>query len=900
MEVIHWMRSWFANLFRPKGMHDDLAEEMEHHLSMAIGKKVAEGLSPKEARREALKEFGAVERIKEECHDAWGTRLVMDLWRDLLLSLRLLKKNKGFALAVLLTLGLCISGNTIVFSILDEVLGPPSYPEPNRVVEIYHSMPGMGIERSNSSIGLYLDYSENTTAFEQLALVDDTGLNISTDDGATMRGLGLRVSQDFFEMIRVRPLIGQFFEAEHFVHSNNRHVILTESFWRTQFASDTDVIGQTIKLHSRPFKVIGVAPRQASIHFPELRFFQAWTWNPNTVDLLKSRRYQNYTQIWGRLKPGISVEQARAQISALDRRFYNEAPQTKKDRLDRSRPTAKLETFQESRVKSIGSRLYLLQASVLLVLLIGCINVLNLQLTRSLVRIGEYAMRRSLGASRISLLRQVFTENLILCMGSCAIGIVGAWIGLEAINQFVAQDLLPNVSRIEISSTTIAHTIFLTICVAIVLGFFSALPVLKDNQSALVQGASRKTTASKPLKLFRSILVSMQVAVSLILLVGAGLLLQSFFNALRTDTGFDPRSVKTFGLELSWDYGSEEAVTSFYDRLKESFSEIAGVEAIALTEFLPTVSEFYNWDVLLASPSDESSLGKVSSNYCGVSDGFFELLGIPLVEGRTFRPSDMLDGVRNVVVDRRFADHYFPGRNAVGQQITNDAARTPESMWTIVGVVEDITHNGLDRRDIASSARGWCPLVYLPLNSTNTLREFHVLIETDRSFEDLMPVARAHLRGLDPLLPIYMPGELENMIVGSVDGRRAFVFLLGILGFMALLLSAVGIYGVLSYDVSQYTREIGLRIAIGSPKNLVLGQVLNQGLAKAAFGSGLGLVGAWALSKYLTDYLYQVNPIDPIAYFFVTTFLLVVVLIASYLPARQATRICPMEALRVD
>ncbi len=901
MELIHYIRKSFGNLFQRRRLNEEMTEEMEHHLSMSIDRYEQEGMSPDEARRAAMRDFGGVGKLQEEVRDAWGTLVVMDLIRDSRYALRLLCKSKIFTLATVLILGLCIAGNAIVFSILHSILGPPSYPDPDQVVEIYNSYPGTGLDRMSSNIAQYLDYSENTSVFEQLSLVDETTVNLSSALG-TVRGTGLRVTKEYFDMFRTRPLVGRFFVDEDFDHNDNSSLILTEAYWRNHFAGSSDVVGETLVFHGKPFTIIGVAPQAASAHFGALSFFQAWTWDVQRTEFYKERRHRNYTNLWGRLKAGVTVDQAKAQIDALDQRYVQQVSQEQRDSLNRQKHETKLETFQQTRQYRYGASLYLLQGSVLLVLLIGCINILNLQLTRGAGRSTEYAMRKSLGASRLALFRQVLIESGLLSLGSCLLGLLAGWWGLSLVNQFLLPDLWSGLSSIELSATSVWRVLFLSIGIALLLGVFSIVPVLKEGLSISIRESSRKTTASRSMVNFRSFLVSSQLALSLILLIGSGLLLQSFFNALNRDSGFDARDVKTASLELSWNYSSREKVSQFYSRLKTSLRSLPGIESAALATKLPSLEGegYQNWSIFPGKSELDAMAGSNSSNIVFVSEGYFEALKIPLLEGRLFTAADTENPTRNVVVDRNFAEHFFPGQSPIGQQVYDERDRKSEYACTIIGVVENVSHNGLDRGDGLSATSGRYPLLYYPLNFNYTPREFSFLVRSKRSFSELLDLARENIKDLDPQLPLFLAGELDQMVDESLNDRRAFMLLISILGAMALLLSGIGVYGTLSYDVSQRVKEIGIRVAIGASRTLILKKILSQGFRKAMVGIAVGLMGAWILSDRLSDFLFQVSPLDPIAYIGVSLFLLAVAFIASYAPARKATLVDPIEALRSE
>ena len=900
MSILRRLYNRSKVLFRNRKLEDDLEDELKFHLEMEIEKNRERGLSAQEARRTALLTFGGVEQIKEECREAWGTRWILDIGRDFRLGLRLLRKNKGFTTAVLLTLGLCIAGNTIVFSILDAVLGPPSYPEPDRVVEIYNSYPGTGLDRFSSNIALYLDFSENTEAFTDLALVQGTTVNMMLNN-TTARSRGLRVTPDYFEMLQVQPLIGTLFNEVDQVHGNSNVIVLTESHWRTKFESDPNVVGLSLRMDNSPFTIIGVAPESASMHYENRNFYQAWTWSAENAQNQKDNRHSNYAQLWGRLKPGISIAQAQAQVNVLDKRFYDRTIPLLQDYLDRHQHESKIETFQEASADIFGRSLYLLQGSVLLVFLIGCINIANLQLTRGLGRLSEFAMRKALGASHLALMRQLLMENVALVIGSCFLGILLAWGGLIITNQYLIRDLLPQIANIGLSNFSLFLTFGLSTAVAVLLGFISLIPVLRENLTDFIHEGGRKATTGKSMKALRSILVSAQVALSLILLSGAGLLMQSFIHALNTDAGFDSHNISTtsFGLP-SLAYNDSDDIIKFRSDLKAILNEIPSIGSLSFSSNIPVIYNDENWAVSIPGYELVDGEGFPSVNINIVSDGYFETLGIPILSGRFMNTSDIASDTINVIVDREFSERYFHGRNPIGSKITFDPRLPMEEMPTIVGVVENVKHSGLDREEIQSQDRGRYPMVYLPMNPKYTRNNIIILIKSERAHEDLLPIVRSKIHELDPHLPLFRTGQLDTMLRDSLNSRRAFMLLIIILAAMALLQSAIGIYGVLAYDVAQHTREIGLRIAIGAPRGIVLKQVIRQGMSKVVMGLTVGLICAWIFSGYLSEFLYQVKPTEPLAYIAVTLFLAIIALIASYLPARKATLIDPMEALRSE
>ncbi len=904
-----WLRSIHLRLralFRNGRHQSDLDEEMQAHLDQLISDFKEEGLTEEQAEKRALKEFGNIESLKEEARDSWGMRVVMDLISDIRYSSRLLWQSKGFSVAVLLTLGLCIGGNTIVFSILNTALGPPAYPEPDRVVEIYNNYPGKGIGRSSSNIPLYLDFRDNADAFERLTLVDEISANI-TSGSAISRGVGLLVTADYFNVFKFDPLVGQLFGEEHFIEGSGDVIVLTESHWRTHYASEAKVVGKTITVDSELLTIIGVAPEAASWQNRELDFFRAWTWSAERVQFETTVYYgrnNNYANLWARLKPGASILDAKAQVDALDRRFAETASERITDWMRTHQHESKIETFQQSRLDELGRPLSLLRGGLLLVLLIGCVNVINLQLNRGLNRLPEFAMREALGASKFALVRRLVVECFALVLCGCLAGMFFAWGGIFWVNQIFLKDMLPAVDWVSIDSSAVGSALALSAVVGVVIGLFSAAAICRENLNAAIREYGGKTTASKWMQTLKSGLVSGQLAMTLVLLIAAGLLLQSFNKALNGDSGFDAQEVVTASIKLpDTSYGDTESVIDLYTRLEESIKGMPGVESFALVAYLPALS--LHGDGPVRVPDYEAVHGEDLSNvnYNMVSIDYFKTMGIPLLSGSGFSFADAGGDTRNVIVDQEFAERYFEGDSPIGRKIVANSSRMlPVEKWsTIVGVVENVKHKGLDSVGGNPDTRdGRMPLVYLPLNPRSFSREFSVLVKSERSHQELVPLVRESVQAIDLHLPIFLSGSLDKLIRGTLDDRQAFMLLIVVLGGIALLLSLVGIYGVLSFDVSQRTREIGIRIAMGAPKSVILRNVLNQGLFRAGVGLLVGLVVTRVLSSRLAGLLYEVSPYEPGAYLVVMLLLLIISLAASYFPAKRATRIHPIEALRVD
>ena len=864
-----------------------MPEEIRQHIDLRTERNLGAGMSPDEARHAALRQSGGASRIQEECRDQRSWVWLELIRRDFLHAGRMLGRYRGFTAAAVTSLALCIGANTIIFSMLFAlVIRPLPFEEPGRLVEIYNSFPKVGIPKLASNIGQYLDIRQNAPAFAQVALwrLDDSTLG---EDSGPSRISGAIATAEIFDLLGVRPLLGRFFTPENHVPAADKVVVLTQSFWESHFQSDPGVIGRTLRLDGQPFEIIGVAPRIFEAFDARVRLVRPLSWPPG-----QQFGQTGYSpQLFGRIKLAAGVGDAGSQVAALDKKYYDGAPPDTRDFFDRTGHLIRVDTVHAQRAGPVRTSLFLLQGGVLFVLLIGCVNVANLLLARSNARSGEFAMRVALGASRGAIARQLLVESALLACLGAACGLFLAWSGLSAANRFTAQ-LLPGALPFGLDSHVLGYTATITAVLALFVGL---LPVLNLQGGKLPgQLAGRGTSASCRAQTTGSVLVIAQIAFALVLLTGAGLLMRSFANVLAVEPGFDPQQV--IGARIAVPPEKEK---SFPPRLEAALREIPGVEAslATATPFL-LVSTFQVSMPLgafrlreYALPSDMSL---PSVFYCGATPSYLKVMHVPLREGRWFDESDMKKG-RAVVVDESFAKRYFAGRSAVGQHLVLNAPppKKDEDWLEVVGVVGNVRHNGVEDKSGQ-------PFLYLPLTQTPFYGTMSVLIRTARSVPEVISLLRQRVAAIDPALPVYAAGPMEGVIGDSFSNRRGVMLLLASFAGVALLLSAVGIYGMLAYDVARRTREIGIRSAIGATRPQIVALILRQGLWKAILGIIAGLAGTAVLSRFMTSLLFAVKPTDPFVYAAVSLLLLAVAALACWLPARRASRVDPTIALRAE
>ncbi|HWA86444.1 MAG TPA: ABC transporter permease [Opitutus sp.] len=809
---------------------------------------------------------------------------------DLRQAVRQLRKAKGISAAVLVTLALGIGATTAIFSMVYSLmLKPLPFDQPERLVEIFDSARKAGLNKMPSNVVQFLDYSKNGTSYETLALwrLDETMFG---DSGAETRLAGAVATGEIFGLLRVKPVIGRFFTRDNSKEGADKVVVLTESFWQTEFAEDPGVIGRKIRLDGESYEVVGVAPRELSALDARMKYIRPFSWKPQQED--SRGRYGLYISMFGRLKPGATLAQANAEAEAFEKRYYDAAPPPTRAFMERSGIKEEVGGVQAERVEPVKTTLLLLQGGVAFVLLIGCANVANLLLVRSNARQSELAIRAALGAGRGVIARQLLVESLLLTGLGAVLGLGLAWSALRAINHYLVK-MLPQALAMSLDLRVLGFAVALALVVGGLIGLAPVWHVLRTNLAEVIQRGGRGASSGRGIRALSGALVVVQVAVALMLLTGAGLLIHSFAKALNVDPGLDPRQVVVGRVALPGAYrASDDAAKGIQERLRQALAEIPGVSGVAFSFSTPFRGGLPINAMTLAEDTLPPGSPQPGAWRVVVSPEYFATLKLRLVEGRFLERQDEAAPGRHFVVDESFARKFFPNKSAIGGRFTFGNRPEKESDWpTIVGVVRDVPQNGVEDKS-------GNPFVYqLMQGRPGGLTWF---LRTERTESDVTAAVRAKIRAIDPTIPAYDTSTLEKEIGGSFDSRRAVMLLLASFAGIALFLSALGIYGVLAYDVSQRTREIGVRGAIGATAPQIVALILKQGLWKAGIGLAIGLVGAWLLSRTMTGLLFQVKATDPVVYVAVALVLLAVAVLASWLPARRAARIDPIRALREE
>lgn len=892
-----WLRSLrFAlrALFGRDRKQAELDEEFQFHLEMRARDLEEQGMSRKEAFREARKLFGGLDKFKEESRDSWGTRVVVGVVRDVRHSFRLLWKSKVFSFAVVGTLALCIGANTTVFSVLyDLVLRPLPFENPDRIVRVYNvskTNPNdpTAVGYGGSSWPQWHDFSDQADLFEGFAYSTTRGANRVFRE---RRLEGIRVNLDFFRIFAVKPELGRFFSSETDQIADSDVVVISESMWKQEFASNSEIIGKRMEFLNRsPATIIGVAPSslealdsQIDIFIPE--------YNPPRDKYIESRYFEG--KIWGRLKPGANYEQAMAQLNSIDQRWYEEVASPRfRAEYERRQPEI---AFEKPNI--LTNRLVLLQGGALLLLFVCALNVANLLASRTSQRCHELSVRHSFGANRALLSRLMLCESGALALSGAAIGSGMALLGLEVVNDYLSV-LMPEQARVTLSVPVLVLALSVSTGFAVFMGLLPLLLLWKTRLIQTVDSSVRVSSASGLMRRVNSGLVVSQLAITFALLIGAGLLFRSFANVLSIEPGFEPSIIVAGGVNVAQATRDHQEQIELRKRVLAVVHEIPGVENVSHRAYSYILIE--KNDGWAGGPFTMRGPNGIETHWgitqLTVGQDFFDTLGMPLLEGRVFRSDEPVgaDARESLVVDELFVQTYLSGKDPVGVEMVT--SRNPPGtgmFWgRIVGVVKRANFNGFEESD-------QLPFIYRCRDSKR-IWGFTLLLRTKRPFENIVSDIRTKLREVHPNLHFYEPHSLATKVEDLYVERKGITLLMGIFAAVALLLSSIGIYGVLSYDVQQRRREIGIRSAIGASKENVLKLIVQEGMMKASFGLFLGLIGSIYLTRFLDNLLFGVTTFDMRTYFVALAGLLLLALAASFVPARQAASVSPLRAISAD
>jgi putative ABC transport system permease protein len=797
------------------------------------------------------------------------------IFKDMRYALRMLIKSPGFAAVAVLTLAIGIGANTAIFSVVNSVLlRPLPFRDPDRLVMLYENNQTKGHTRVPVAAPNYIDWRNQNQIFEQMAANWVTSFNLASG-GDPERLRGARVSAGFFEMLGVQPIRGRVFSAEEDQPGRDNVVLASYGLWQRRFGADPGIIGKTVKLNGQDYTLIGVMPH--GFQFPE----QAELWTPAAFnnDSL-SNRGGHFIYVLGRLKQGATLGQAQGEMATIARRLEQQYPDFNEGW------GVDIVPLHEMLVGDMKQTLLVLLAAVGFVLLIACSNVANLLLARATSRHKEIAIRSALGATRLHLIRQLLTESLMLALLGGGLGLLLALWGVDLLVS-INPDNIPRIQEIGVDRWVLGFTLLLSVFTGLAFGLVPAIQSSRLDLTESLKDSGRNLTASARHRV-RSLLVITEVALALVLLIGAGLMIKSFYGLLQVRPGFNPEKLLTMEISLrGTNYSESDKRAEFFRNVLERVKNQPGVESAGVTASLPLSRNEHMYGLIMEGQSNTASATLPTSSYAAVSADYFSTMGIPLVKGRYFTEQDNKSGRRVAIINEALARRYFPNEDPIGKRL--EITNGPPAQREIVGVVGDVKQSGLDK-DV--TAQIYEPYLQQPYSTMS------LVVRGSGSPASLTGAVRSQVQVVDRDQPISNIKTMEQLVADSVAQPRLSMFLLGIFAAVALLLSAVGIYGVMSYSVFQRTHEIGIRMALGAQARDVLRMIVGQGMSLALIGVGLGLTAAFVLMRIMSSLLYQVSATDPSTFVAISFLLTGVAFLACYIPARRATRVDPMIALR--
>jgi putative ABC transport system permease protein len=874
------------SLFRRHKLDRDLDDELSAHLELAVEENLQRGLSPAEARRQALIRFGGTQQAKEQHRDARALPFFETLLQDLRFALRMLRKSPGFTAVAVLTLALGIGANSAIFSVVYAVLLKSlPYPQAHRLVMVYENvyLPNYQNDRNEVSPGNFSDWTRQNTVFESMAAYRNRSFNL-TGIGEPLRIEGELVSASFFATLRVDPTLGRGFTTEEDRPGASHVVVMSDGLWKSHFGSDAQILGKNIFLDGESYAVVGVAP--PGFHFPDL---DDQLWVPIALPPAeRENRGSHYLEVFARLRSDATLKQAQAEMSVMARHLTELYPNSNTGQ------TVNVVSLQEDLAGPVRPTLLVLWGAVGLVLLIVCANVANLLLARASARQREIAVRLALGASRSRLFRQLLTESTIFALLGCAFGLLLARWGVGVL-KLLATSHLPRTDEFTLNTTVLVFSATIAIFAGLISGLAPALQTVRGNVQDTLKSGSRESAAGSPLRL-RNLLVVVEMGLGVVVVIGAGLLLRSFLQIEHVPLGFEPQGVLTFrAIPRGEKYSQPSQRTAFYQQAIERMDALPGVKSAAAVTFIPLtfVRGSKGFTIEGRAPTAPGQIPM--AGYDVVTPGYFATMRIPLREGRDFSWSDTPQTQPVVIINEAMARTYWPQEDPLGKRIRQGSLDDKQLPWlTIAGVVGDIREF-----DPLTPAR---PTMYFPIaqfpHSGGLLRDWVV-----RAAGDPLPVAssvRSAVWNVDKDMPVTKVRTMEEVRSLSIASQRLNLLLFALFAALALVLATVGIYGVMAYSVAQRTREIGIRIALGARSNNVLGLVLAQGFRLAALGLFLGLMAAFVLTRLMASMIYGISSTDAATFVTVVLLLASVALAACYIPARRAMHVDPMVALRYE
>jgi len=879
MKWLNVLAARFRALVRRDEVLNDIDEEMRAHIDMETEANRALGMTPEEARISAAKSFGNVGSIRDLAYEVKGGGFMETLWQDMRYSARMLLKHPGFALIAVFTISLGIGANTAIFSIVNAVLLRPfPYQQPEQLVMVGERT---STGRSSVSYPNFVDWRDQNDVFDAVSVIRSNENYNLTGAGEPERLIGRLVSSGFFSLLGTKPVLGRDFVSEDDRAGATPSVILSHAFWTRKFSNDPGVVGRQITLNNQTYTIVGVAPAgfqfglDADVSVPiglSAERFQARGADPGIG-------------VVARLKPNVSLQQAETETNLIYARLEQQYPQSNSGRRAHFTP------LHEYFTGNVQRPLLILLGSVGLVLLIACANVANLLLVRASTRKREMSVRAALGASRARIIRQLLTESLMLATIGAALGVLLAHWGVGFIAQHLP-DGVPRLNEADVDLRVLFFTVGISLVTGLLFGLAPALQASRLNLTDALKEGDRGSSGGR--QRVRSMLVVGEIALTLTLLVGAALLIQSFRRVLQVDPGFEPQNLLTMQISASNPDGHQ--VMGFFNQLQENVRRLPGVKSVAISNGLPLGVVNRRTFFLEGRPQPEKGKEPDGLRYT-VSPDYFQTMGIELVKGRLFTAHDTQNTPLTVVIDEALAQH-FGNEDPIGKRLSQSSSGTPS--YEIIGVVRHVEQDSLDGSGMRT------PQFYFNFNQISPerwpgmVRRVNLLTRTEVEPTSLAASVRDQIARLNKDQAVFNVRSMEQIVSQSLAARRFSMLLLSAFAIVALALASIGIYGMLSYAVAQRTREIGLRMTLGAQAGTVLRLVIGQGMRLTLVGVALGLITSLALTRTIENLLFGVSATDPTTFAGIALLLSLVALAACWIPARRATKVDPIIALRYE
>ncbi len=887
MRLIQNISNWLRSLLRRNAVEQELGSELHFHIERQVEENIASGMSPQEARRAAMREFGGVEQVKEECRDTRRANYLENLIQDIRYGLRMLRKNPGFTTVAVLTLALGIGANTAIFSMVNALLlHPYDFRNLDALVRVWENR---GIDEGYDARWVAPadanDFLSSTDVFENLTIYRDQSFNLAVEgSGSVEPVLGCRISASFFDVLGVGPALGRGFSANEDQPGSDQVVVISHGLWQRRFAGDPAILGKTLRLNGRSYTVIGIMPPKFSYPVP------SELWVPLALSPADKLDRTNLSlQALARLKPGISLATVASALAAASHRIEREFPKT-----NAGRSAMALQLRKELYLYTLPLFL-LLQAAAGFVLLLACANLANLVFARMIGRQKEIAMRTALGAGRRRLVQLFVCETLLLSSLAGIAAVAVSFSSVRLLRTSISQDWtkwVPGWNGIQVDRTVLAFTIFLALVVGLLFGFATVLHTRSANLSNTLKEAGPGSMTRAKGRL-RGALVVSQVVFALVLLVCAGLTIQGFLRLADVYAGLQPANVLRVELSLPEKIYSDDArIENFYQQFLHSAAALQGVNNVALASNHPAsnVDNDSSFFTIEGRPAPNSNQAP-SADLQIISPDYFPVLRIPLLAGRLFLETDNSNAPPVAIISRGMAERYWPGENALGKRFKPGKPDSNDPWLIIVGIVGDIRQNWWNP---PSQPTVYRPFLQLPQRGMATL------LRSNANPVGYVSALRSVVRQLDPDIALRGVVTLETEVVDSIGIIRIMGILMGVFGLVALALSSVGVYGVLSESVAQRTREIGIRLALGANPGDLMKLVLGQALKLTGIGLTIAVPVSLALSRVMASVVFGVVSPDYAVLGGFSLLLLAVALVAGYFPARRALRIDPMIALRYE